>query len=134
LDFNLYAENGSWVAARVADVPGAKHGKRTEAHTTPIYIQHDGLRFWKYNKAKKLINAKLADLDEIEEIIQLAHRSRKEGKNYLNTEYREWELDYRIERIIATEDLLRERVRQTKEIYAHLLEIYEQEKTLRSGK
>ncbi len=41
---------------------------------------------------------------------------------------------YRIERIIATEDLLRERVRQAKNIYDELLDMYEKEKTLRSGK
>jgi len=112
---------------------GEKFKERAEAHTTPIYIERDGLRFWKHNEVERLITARLADLNEVEEMIQLAHRSRKEGENFLNTRYSEWELDYRIERIIATENLLRERVRQAKKIYDELLDIYEQEKALRSG-
>ncbi|RKX43992.1 MAG: hypothetical protein DRP64_07355, partial [Verrucomicrobia bacterium] len=131
LDFNLHVENGSWVAARVSDKPGTKHAEGAEAHTTPIYLQRDGLRFWKYDEVEKLISARVTDLNEVEEMIQLAHRSKEEGKNLLNTKYREWEIPFRCERIIATEDLLRERVREAQEIYDGLLATYEQEKALR---
>ena len=92
----------------------------------------EGLRFWKYDEVEDLINARLADLHDVEEMIRLSHKSKAEGKNFLNTEFREWELDYRIDRIIATEDLLRERVRTAEERYAQLHDIYENEKALRT--
>ncbi|RKX45537.1 MAG: hypothetical protein DRP64_04560 [Verrucomicrobia bacterium] len=132
MDFNLTVDKGSWVAAHVADAPGSTFAKRAEAHTTPIYLECGGLRFWKYNEVKKLISDQVVSLNEIEEMIQLAHRSREEDKNLLNTKYQEWELDYRIERIIATEDLLREKIWRAQKIYAELLEIYKQEKMRRS--
>ncbi len=134
LDFDLFAKNGSWVAARISDKPGTKHAEGAEAHTTPIYLERDGLRFWKYNEVENLIGARLADLNETEEMIQLAHRSKEEGKNLLNTKYREWEVEFRYERIIATQDLLREKVQETRKIYDNLLEIYQQEKALRVEK
>jgi len=132
VDFNLTVDKGSWVAAHVADAPDSTFAKRAEAHTTPIYLECDGLRFWKYNEVEKLISDQLAILDEIEEMTQLAHRSKEKGKNLLNTEYQEWELDYRIERIIATENLLREKIGKTRKIYAELLDLHRQEKKRRS--
>jgi len=132
LDFDLDAENGSWIAVHVAEKPGLKFKKRALAHTTPIYLEREGLRFWKYDEVEDLINARLADLHDVEEMIRLAHKSKAEGKNFLNTEFREWALDYRIDRIIATEDLLRERVRTAEERYTQLRDIYENEKVLRA--
>lgn len=51
----------------------------------------------------------------------------------MNSKYEEWELEFRCERIIATKDLLREKIRETQKIYDELLAVYQREKTLRSG-
>ncbi|RKX34548.1 MAG: hypothetical protein DRP64_19995 [Verrucomicrobia bacterium] len=127
VDFNLTVDKGSWVAAHVADAPGSTFRERAEAHTTPIYLERDGLRFWKRNEAVALIRERLADLNEVEEMIQNAHLTLDTGSNYLNTTYSTWELNYRCERIIATEDLLRDRIQEAQDIYDDLLEIYQQE-------
>lgn len=131
LDFNINSEKGFWIAARVSDQSYIEFHNRAEALTTPVYVVQKGLRFWNYEKAEKIIKCQLAVLDEIEEMIQLAHKSKAEGKNLLNTKYQEWELDFRIERIIATEDAIRERINSAKDIYESLLSIHKKESKLR---
>ena len=128
LDFDIYSENGFWIAARVVDDSSIDSGKRAEAHTTPIYVKRNGLRFWKYNQVEKLLNARKADLDEVEKMIQLAHQTHDEGVNHLDFN---WEYKYRADRIIATESLLMERVQSTRAIYDNLRITFKQESSLR---
>ena len=45
LEFTVDGGQGCWIAAR------ARAGDGTSAHTTPVYVMREGLRFWKYRRA-----------------------------------------------------------------------------------
>jgi len=112
--------------------PGVDFRNRAEAHTTPIYVIRNGLRFWKYDAVEKLIADRLSDLNEIEEMVRLAHQSKREGKNMLNSKYKGWDLEFRIDPIISMQDELKVRAQQAKTIYDNLLSIYATEQVIRS--
>lgn len=131
LNFKINSENGFWVAAKVSDQSYIEFHNRAEAHTTPVYVVRKGLRFWNYKKAEKIIKDQIAVLDEIEEMIQRAHKSKREGKNLLNNKF---EHTLRIERIIATEDAIRERIKSAKAIYDELICIHKSEQSLRASR
>ena len=82
LDFTVDAGNGCWIAAR------AKAADGTSAHTTPVYVVRDGLRFWKYDGLEGLFAKRLASLAEIEKIVVDARRLSAGGNpgdvRYLN--------------------------------------------------
>jgi len=130
LDFDIYSENGFWIAARVVDDNSAyDRGNRVEAHTTPIYVTRNGMRFWKYNQVLQLLNDKEGDLADVENLITLAHQTVNTGINYLS--YTDWEYMFRAGRIVATESLLQQRIQDTETIYDALLTTYNQEGPLR---
>lgn len=124
LDFDIYSENGLWIAARVVDDPAIDSDKRAQAHTTPIYVKRKGFRFWNYKQIDELLNICESDLKEVEQLIQLAHQTQDQKVNYLsfNGEYK-----YRAERIIATESLLLEKVQEARAIYDGLRTTFNQE-------
>ncbi len=66
LELDIDAAHGGWFAARAYSREG------TSAHTTPVYIVRDGLRFWNHAAAPDLIAKRLANLDEIEKIVDNA--------------------------------------------------------------
>jgi hypothetical protein len=47
---------GCWLAAR------ARAGDGTSAHTTPVYVVREGLRFWKFEWLDELLTKRLASL------------------------------------------------------------------------
>ncbi|GMV99481.1 MAG: hypothetical protein AMXMBFR84_06200 [Candidatus Hydrogenedentota bacterium] len=63
IEFELPAANGFWIAARAEGADGSR------AHTTPVYVIRDGLRFWKYDALDELIAKREASLAEIEQIV-----------------------------------------------------------------
>jgi hypothetical protein len=73
LEFTLPAGNGSWIAARARAQDG------TSAHTTPVYIVREGLRFWKFDAVDDLLGLREESLRQIEHIIAEAQRLDADG-------------------------------------------------------
>lgn len=116
IDFSLPAEDGYWIAAR------ALAGNGTHAHTTPVYVVRDGMRFWKFNQLDALLAARSASLDEIEAIIAEAQRLEAAGR-LTNDRYRR--------QLALQGDALLERIAAAREIYAKLESIAASEKSRR---
>ncbi|MHC4445156.1 MAG: hypothetical protein ACYTA5_21365, partial [Planctomycetota bacterium] len=68
LQFELDTGHGFWIAARAEGTDGSL------AHTTPIYVIRPPLRFWKFEALDDLIAARLANLDDVENLIARAKR------------------------------------------------------------
>jgi hypothetical protein len=66
LDFTVDATDGFWIAAR------ARTGIGTSAHTTPVYVVRQGLRFWKFEAIEELIQKRLVSLAQIEQVVAAA--------------------------------------------------------------
>ena len=66
LDLQADSGNGFWIAARAEGSDGSF------AHTTPVYVVREGLRFWKFEAVDDLITARLANLDDVEKLIERA--------------------------------------------------------------
>jgi hypothetical protein len=105
LDFRVPAGHGCWIAAR------AQAGDGTSAHTTPVYVIRDGLRFWKYDGLDALFERRRANLAEIEQIVADARRDDAEGK-LENNRYRK--------QLALQGELLLQRVTQARQLYEHL--------------
>jgi hypothetical protein len=60
LDFTVEAGHGFWIAAR------ARAGDGTSAHTTPVYVVREGLRFWKFEGLEDLLAKREESLRQIE--------------------------------------------------------------------
>jgi hypothetical protein len=105
LDFTVDAGYGCWLAAR------ARAGDGTSAHTTPVYVVRDGLRFWKFDGLEELLAQRQASLAEIEEMIREAQRLEARGANEKNL-YRK--------QLARQGDLLRQRVAAARALYAEL--------------
>jgi hypothetical protein len=107
------AGNGCWIAAR------ARAGDGTSAHTTPVYVIRDGLRFWKHDSLEALLAKREESLKQIEDIIADARKLDAEGKAE-NDRYR---------KLLAQQgDALLERVAIARNIYADLRRTAESER------
>lgn len=118
LDFTVAADNGFWIAAR------ARAGDGTSAHTTPIYVIRDGLRFWKFDALDDLLGKREESLRQIQTIVAEAKRLDLEGR---------LEAD-RYRKLLAQQgDALLERVALAREIYAELVRVAQAERVLRDA-
>lgn len=116
LDFTVDAGNGFWIAAR------ARAGDGTSAHTTPVYVRREGLRFWKYDGLEELLAKREQSLQQIEGLIAEARQLDGEGR--LKTD--------RYRKLLARQgDALLERVDLAREIYAGLKQTAEAERKQR---
>jgi hypothetical protein len=116
LDFRVDAGDGCWLAAR------ARAGDGTSAHTTPVYVQREGLRFWDYDGVDALLAKREESLRQIEGLIQEARRLDAEGR--LETD--------RYRKLLAKQgDALLERVALARGIYAELRRTAEAERGIR---
>lgn len=117
LDFTVEAGHGFWIAAR------ARAGDGTSAHTTPVYVVCEGLRFWKFDGLEALLAKREESLRQIEGLIAEAKRLNAEGR--LETD--------RYRRQLALQgDALLERVTLARKIYAELRRTAEAERRRRS--
>jgi hypothetical protein len=117
LDFTVNAGGGCWIAAR------ARAGDGTSAHTTPVYVIREGLRFWKYDGLEELLAKREQSLKQIEGIIADARKLDAEGK-VENDRYR---------KLLAQQgDALLERVALARGIYADLRRTAEAERSHRA--
>jgi hypothetical protein len=118
LDAEIDSADGFWIAAR------ARGGDGTAAHTTPIYVVRDGLRFWRFEAVDELIARRLASLDQMEKIIAQARSP--EGQAKALTDRAVQQLD------VQGEELLK-RVRVARTLYADLKEIARREAARRAA-
>ncbi len=116
LDFTVDAGFGCWVAAR------ARGGDGTSAHTTPVYVVREGLRFWKMDGLDELFAKRQTSLDQIEQLVAEARRLDAEGR-LENDRYRK--------QLALQGDLLLERVTQARSLYAELKRTAEAERGVR---
>ncbi len=118
LDFTVNAGDGCWIAAR------ARAGDGTSAHTTPVYVIREGLRFWKHDGLEALLARREESLQQIEGIIAEARKLDAEGK-IENDRYR---------KLLAQQgDALLERVALARNIYADLRRTAEAERSRRAS-
>lgn len=118
LDFSVDAGFGCWIAAR------ARAGDGTSAHTTPVYVVREGLRFWKIEGLEELFAKRQASLNQIDQIVADARRLDAEGK-LGNDRYRK--------QLAVQGDLLLQRVAQARGVYEELKRSAEAERKLRSA-
>ena len=112
LDFSIDSDNGFWIAAR------ARAREGTSAHTTPVYVIREGLRWWKHDGLETLFLQREESLRQIEELVANARRLEAEGA--LETD--------RYRKLLARQgDALLERVAEARMIYAELRRIAENE-------
>lgn len=116
LDFTVPVEHGCWIAAR------ARGGDGTSAHTTPVYVIRDGLRFWKFDALEELIGKRLSSLNEIERIVADARNLNSEGK---------LETDRYRKQLAIQGDALLERVAAARRLYSDLKSTAESEQSRR---
>ena len=117
-DFELDTGNGFWIAARVR----AKDG--TTAHTTPVYVVRDGLRFWKFDAVDELIAKRMTSLGQVEQIVAEAQQKKEAG---------EIENDVVLNQLAAQRDQLRARIDAARKIYSDLKQIAKLEAALRAN-
>ncbi|MCC6155182.1 MAG: CehA/McbA family metallohydrolase, partial [Candidatus Hydrogenedentes bacterium] len=118
LDFSIPSGHGFWIAARADGSDGSR------AHTTPIYVVREGLRFWKYDAVPALIEKRLASLAEIEQIVADAQARNTAGQVDDNRA---------IKQLALQGPALLERVNAAKALYADLSRIATEEKDSRAG-
>ena len=117
LDFSVDAGYGCWLAAR------ARGGDGTSAHTTPVYVVREGLRFWKFDGLEELLEKREASLAQIEQIVAEARRDDAEGK---------LEHDRYRKQLALQGDLLLQRVALARKLYKDLRRVAEAEQPLRA--
>ena len=113
LDFTVDAGYGCWLAAR------ASGGDGTSAHTTPVYVVREGLRFWKLDALEALLERREASLAQIEQIVSEARRDDAEGK---------LERDRYRKQLALQGDLLLQRVAAARKLYQDLQRVAEVER------
>jgi len=118
LDFTVDGGFGCWLAAR------ACAGDGTTAHTTPVYVLREGLRFWKFDALEALLEKRASSLAQIEQIVAEARRDNAEGK---------LERDRYRKQLALQGDLLLERVAIARKLYEELRRIAETERALRGA-
>ena len=118
LDFTVEAGHGFWIAAR------ARAGDGTSAHTTPVYVVREGLRFWKFEGLEDLLAKREESLRQIEGLIAEARKLDAEGR--LETD--------RYRKLLARQgDALLERVGLARRLYADLQALAARERPLRAA-
>jgi hypothetical protein len=116
LDFTVDAGHGCWIAAR------ARGGDGTSAHTTPVYVVREGLRFWKMDGLDELFARRQNSLEQIEQLVADARRLNTAGK-LENDRYRK--------QLALQGDLLLQRVAQARSLYEELKRTADAERRVR---
>jgi hypothetical protein len=116
LDINVDPGGGCWLAARVEGTEGYR------AHTTPVYVVREGLRFWKYSAVTELLGKRNTSLDEIEGVIASALERQQQGT---------LGADKMVGELALQAEALRARVQEARATYADLAAVHAAEAALR---
>jgi hypothetical protein len=112
IDMEVDPGDGCWLAAHVVGTEGYR------AHTTPVYVVRDGLRFWKYDEVEALLAKRIASLDEIDGMVTDALTRQARGKIGG---------DKVIEELALQAEALRESVEEARQSYEKLRDTHVQE-------
>jgi hypothetical protein len=118
VDFELNPGDGFWLAARATGSDGSL------AHTTPVYVVRKTLRFWKIEAVDNLVAQRMANLDDVEQLIASARQAVERGKADGNLT---------AQTMTRQAPELLKRVSEAREFYRHLKELAEQERPLRAA-
>ncbi len=118
LDFEVDAAHGFWIAARAYASDGAS------AHTTPVYVIREGLRFWKFDDLDTLLARRRTSLDEIEKIVAEAVQRKDDARAAGNRTG---------EQLAVQGAELLKRVEAAREIYSELAKTAERERPIRKN-
>jgi hypothetical protein len=118
LEFEVDSADGFWIAARARAADG------TSAHTTPVYVIREGLRFWKHAGAGAIIDQMVVYLGEIEGKV-IAARGRDAAT---------LESSLKLRRLAGQAPELLQRIQAARERYAELRRTLERERPLRAGR
>lgn len=110
--------DGFWLAAKVIG-----HGN-TWAHTTPVYVVREGLRFWKHGAIDDLLDKRVESLRQIEEIVSNARARHDAG---------ELDGDQTLQQLAIQGPELLKRVDAARAIYADLRKTAADERSARIG-
>ena len=116
LNLTIDAEDGCWLAARVETAEGYK------AHTTPVYVVRDDLRFWDMTQVPELLKKRRASLDEIDNIVHSANIDHAKGGTLAHPDIHELSLQG---------TALKTRVDKARNYYSALEKQFEAEKNKR---
>lgn len=117
LEASVDPGDGGWLAAR------ARASDGTSAHTTPVYLVKEGLRFWRYDLVPDLLAARRESLHQIEEMVAQAQRQAREGHLAPG--------DVTQSQLARQGDALLERVATARGLYDALEATYDREEALR---
>lgn len=117
IEMDVPAEDGLWLAAR------AEGADASRAHTTPVYVVRDGLRFWNFDALPELLAKRRASLDEIEQIVADAAARNAAGTVDDNRP---------IKQLALQGPALLERVAAARALYDELERVAETERPLRA--
>jgi len=119
LDFEYPVGQGFWMAAKAINFDGSK------AHTTPVYVTRNGMRFWKHDQVERLIamceNTLQGMTDEMDRFEAIRDTD----------EYDYWNLFQRS--VFRAIDDRRVRIHAALEYYAQLKNEWERENQLRQS-
>ena len=120
--FELDAADGFWIAARAEGSDGSR------AHTTPVYVVRDPLRFWKHEEVGNLIDKRLASLVRVREMVAQVLEHPAKTKDADSNSWEWWQL----KRLAQQGPELLQRVTVAEQIYEELRQIHAQERSLRT--
>ena len=120
--FELDAADGFWIAARAEGSDGSR------AHTTPVYVVRDPLRFWKHEEVGNLIDKRLASLVRVREMVAQVLEHPAKTKDADSNSWEWWQL----KRLAQQGPELLQRVTAAEQIYEELRQIHAQERSLRT--
>lgn len=109
--------NGGWLVAMVED----KHG--SEAMTSPVYFEVEGLRPWNHDRVPQLLEDRRATLQDILQMLEEIEER--------HTENQLWLLDYWNRRALDNIEGVRARVEIVEELLDELEELHQVEKEMR---
>lgn len=126
LELDHTESESCWIAVRAQGDDGSI------AHSTPIYLVRDSLRFWKYDQAVNLIERRFEDLREIEEFVEAATAKVEGGENlFIPTSWQYTALN--TQTIHNNRTQLLNRVEEARDFYTRLLQVHEEERSLRDS-
>lgn len=113
VDFEVSAENGKWIAAR------AKGSDGSYAHTTPVYVVRPLFRFWDLEEVDRLIEKRMASLQEVEDMVKRYEQRIEDG---------EGRSDYGLTQFAKQGPELLKRVEDARTFYQNLQQTAENER------
>lgn len=119
LEVELPVRGGCWIAARVTGRDGS------QAHTTPVYVERQGLRWWKMEAVPSLLAGCLETLQGIEDELNYFSQALKSGQIPSH--------DFYVNAVVAQAPMIHQHIAEARQAYQTLDEQYQHEITTRKS-